>query len=200
MKRRTAKKIVKSTTGRKSTGSRKTSPRRKRTYRGATATQAKRLVDRLRLAPRRAEFAAKRKEYVDSVRHPGKFEGLAPYVPYFWEGFLDGTADYADEQGGILAFAVSEEDRQIFPVLGRRRTVYLYERGDGSMAETTKPSARERKAVRCACADSGCPVHRGVSRCTNAGETLLRRTDMADDGDYFCEACAEDAYDSGMFA
>ena len=175
MKRRTAKKIVKSTTGRKSTGSRKTSPRR-------------------------AEFAAKRKEYVDSVKHPGKFEGLAPYVPYFWEGFLDGTADYSDEQGGILAFTVSEEDRQIFPELGRRRTVYLYERGDGSMAETTKPSARKRKAVRCACEDSGCPVHRGVSRCTNAGETLLRRTDMADDGDYFCEACAEDALDSGVFA
>lgn len=67
------------------------------------------------------------------IRSPGKFEGEAVYVPYFWEAYLDGMADRDD--GRVLGFDVSSEDKVMFPELKRRRTVKLYERDDGFVCE-----------------------------------------------------------------
>ena len=64
---------------------------------------------------------------------PGKFEGEARYVPYYWEAFLAGMADRDD--GKVLGFDVSVEDKTLFPELKRRRTVKLYQRDDGFIIE-----------------------------------------------------------------
>ena len=42
----------------------------------------------------------------------GKFEGEAPYVPFYWSVFLNGFADRDD--GKVLGFDVAKEDKEIF--------------------------------------------------------------------------------------
>lgn len=74
-----------------------------------------------------------RAEYLKDVTRPGKFEGEAPYVPYFWEAFLNGFADRDD--GKVLGFDVRAEDKAIFPELKHRRTVKLYETDQGFVVE-----------------------------------------------------------------
>jgi len=74
-----------------------------------------------------------RQEYFMIVNQPGKFEGEAAYVPYFWEAYLDGCADRDD--GTVLGFDVSSEDKEIFPELKRRRTVKLIEDSQGFVRE-----------------------------------------------------------------
>lgn len=61
------------------------------------------------------------------------------------------------------------------------------------------PSKRKPKR-RCQCADPGCPIHRGESKCTRAAKRKVRRIDMEDrSGTWMCEGCASDVYDSGLF-
>lgn len=65
---------------------------------------------------------------------PGKFEGEAIYVPHFWEAYLNGCADR--DNGTIVGFDITAEDRAEFPELGkRRRTVRLVQRDDGFICE-----------------------------------------------------------------
>lgn len=45
---------------------------------------------------------------------PGKFEGEPVYAPHFWEALLDG---FADEDGAVAWFDVTDEDRAEFPEL-----------------------------------------------------------------------------------
>ncbi len=72
-------------------------------------------------------------ECVQAVGRPGKFEGERPYVPYFWEIYLDGLAER--DHDGILTFHVLVEDREMFPELKRRRTVALRETDQGFVVE-----------------------------------------------------------------
>jgi len=74
-----------------------------------------------------------RKECVEAINHPGKFEGEAIYVPYFWEAFLNGFADRDD--GTVLGFDVSAEDHDMFPELKGRHTVKLIETDHGFVSE-----------------------------------------------------------------
>ena len=67
------------------------------------------------------------------IRSPGKFEGEMLYVPYFWDAFLNGFADR--DNGNVLGFDVTSEDKVEFPELIARRTVKLYERSDGFVCE-----------------------------------------------------------------
>lgn len=68
------------------------------------------------------------------ILSPGKFEGEMLYVPYFWEAYCNGMADRDD--GTVLGFDITPEDRAMFPELGkRRRTVKLIERSDGFVME-----------------------------------------------------------------
>lgn len=54
---------------------------------------------------------------------------------------------------------------------------------------------------RCECADPGCHVHAGESKCRRPGADVLFRVDMDDvTGTMFCAPCAEDAQESGVFA
>ena len=74
-----------------------------------------------------------RQECIDAVSHPGKFEGEAPYVPYYWDAYLNGFADRDD--GKVLGFDVTTEDRALFPELKGRRTVRLVETDQGFVCE-----------------------------------------------------------------
>lgn len=67
------------------------------------------------------------------ITSPGKFEGEAVYVPYFWYIFLDGGAD--EDMGWKLIFHVTEGDRKMFPELGAKKRVALYERDDGFVCQ-----------------------------------------------------------------
>ena len=73
------------------------------------------------------------KGYEEMVKGPGKFEGCARYVPYFWDAFLDGCAD--SDNGKVLTFRVSREDKILFAELKRRQSVKLYEDGSGFVYE-----------------------------------------------------------------
>jgi hypothetical protein len=54
--------------------------------------------------------------------------------------------------------------------------------------------------VKCECGDSGCHAHLGKEECRHLATTILYRVDMDDQtGTAFCEACADDAYESGLF-
>ena len=67
------------------------------------------------------------------IRSPGQFEGEAVYVPHYWGIYLDGFADRDD--GNVLGFDVTQEDKAEFPELKRRRTVKLVQRDDGFVCE-----------------------------------------------------------------
>ncbi len=67
------------------------------------------------------------------IRSNGKFEGEAVYVPYFWDAFLNGMADR--DNGRVLGFDLTADDKAMFPELKGRRTVRLYERDDGFVCE-----------------------------------------------------------------
>jgi hypothetical protein len=68
-----------------------------------------------------------------TIVSPGMFEGERVYIPYFWQCFLNGGADR--DNGRVLGFDVTKEDKEAFPELGRKRTVKLYQRDDGFVCE-----------------------------------------------------------------
>ncbi len=67
------------------------------------------------------------------IQNPGQFEGEMLYIPHFWEVFLDGFADRDD--GSVLGFDLTAEDKAEFPELKGRRTVKLFQRDDGFVCE-----------------------------------------------------------------
>jgi hypothetical protein len=73
------------------------------------------------------------KEYAEMVKGPGKFEGEARYVPYYWECYLDGWVDSDD--GETLTFNVNDEDKGLFSELKDRKTVKLIEDSQGFVCE-----------------------------------------------------------------
>ena len=53
---------------------------------------------------------------------------------------------------------------------------------------------------RCECNDIACFRHQNSSECTGVGLVVLYRTDLEDrTGTLFCDECACDALDSGLF-
>jgi len=67
------------------------------------------------------------------IQNLGQFEGEALYVPYFWDAYLNGCADRDD--GKVIGFDLTKEDKAMFPELKGRRTVKLYQRSDGFVCE-----------------------------------------------------------------
>lgn len=63
------------------------------------------------------------------IRSPGKFEGEPVYAPYFWEALLDGMADKDDGKSAV--FYITQEDKEQFPELKRRRAVRLFQDDNG---------------------------------------------------------------------
>lgn len=69
------------------------------------------------------------------------------------------------------------------------------------MSHTQKTFSGVPGDSRCECSDPGCPVHNGQSKCNHVATDLLFRVDMEDNtGVYFCDECAADALDSGVFS
>ena len=67
------------------------------------------------------------------IRSPGKFEGEAVYVPYFWDAYLNGFVD--EDDGNVLEFHVDHADMEQFPELKRGQVIKLYCRDDGFVCE-----------------------------------------------------------------
>lgn len=84
--------------------------------------------------------AANYRHYMDIVKRPGKFEGEAPYVPYFYDQAMEGFGGEileGGEDGGysVEKFKVSKEDIAIFPELKNKKYVKLIYREDGFVVE-----------------------------------------------------------------
>lgn len=74
------------------------------------------------------------REYYESlVNRPGKFEGEAPYVPYYWEKGLEGGAD--EDAGNIQGFGLTMDDARDWPELEGRHWLWLRESDDGFVSE-----------------------------------------------------------------
>ena len=76
------------------------------------------------------------KDYRETVEHPGKFEGCAPYVPYYWDAFLNGDGEELGDN--VLGFTVTIEDQEKFRTeLAYRggHTVKLWEDDNGFVHE-----------------------------------------------------------------
>jgi hypothetical protein len=69
----------------------------------------------------------------DCIASPGRFEGEALYVVYFWDAYLNGCVD--DDDGEVLTFNVAPEDIAEFPELAGRATVRLMETDAGFVCE-----------------------------------------------------------------
>src|SRR5215831_10164032 len=60
--------------------------------------------------------------------------------------------------------------------------------------------ARTPRRTRCECSDPGCPVKHGSKDCGKRTAGKVYRVDMEDrTGTAMCNACLEDAMDSGVF-
>ena len=71
--------------------------------------------------------------YRDVVTHPGKFEGEAPYIPYYYDLYLEGCAD--ESEGYMLHFDVIALDVERFPELKGHKDIYFIEQDDGFVKE-----------------------------------------------------------------
>jgi len=67
------------------------------------------------------------------IKSAGKFEQKPVYVPYYWDCFLNGCADR--DNGKILGFDVTKEDKLEFPELKHRKTVNIIESDTGFVQE-----------------------------------------------------------------
>lgn len=67
------------------------------------------------------------------IHSPGRFEGQALYVPYFWNAYLCGNAH--EVGADLIQFTVLSSDRTQFPELGSRVVVQLRQRSDGRVVE-----------------------------------------------------------------
>lgn len=67
------------------------------------------------------------------ITSPGMFEGECRYVPHFWSIYLDGFADR--DNGHVLGFDVTAEDKAQFPELKHRKTVRLIQNDSGFVCE-----------------------------------------------------------------
>ncbi len=77
-----------------------------------------------------------RRKYESVVSRPGKFEREEPYVPYFWDMFLNGFA--SEDDGEILTFNIQRKDIAHFPELRGRERISLVETENGFVVEVNK--------------------------------------------------------------
>ena len=74
---------------------------------------------------------------------------------------------------------------------------------DSVLAAADEPKTASPEGIaeqNCECSDPGCPAHQGVAQCLVPASCVLYRIDMEDaTGTAFCDACSDDALDSGVF-
>ena len=64
------------------------------------------------------------------IQDPGKFEGEAWYIPYFWDSYLNGMAD---DDGEYLTFDLEDDERKAFGI--KRSKLRLYQTDNGFVCE-----------------------------------------------------------------
>jgi len=75
------------------------------------------------------------------ILDPGKFEGEAIYVPYFYDAYLNGEQDWtADDR---LAFEVTAEDAREFPELNAGNAILLDITDQGLVESEFFPNKKE---------------------------------------------------------
>lgn len=77
-------------------------------------------------------------ECEELVKGPGKFEGCARYVPYFYELMLEGAYDDDDwdtNDNVTYWFIVNEEDVAIFPELTLNDRIGIFTDDNGFVKE-----------------------------------------------------------------
>jgi hypothetical protein len=85
-----------------------------------------------------------RKDYLEQVSHPGKFEREEIYAPYFYEQLLDGCADDYDVDGTLYSvMVVTDEDKELFPELSNVFAVLCHESAQGFFYCETLDSKEE---------------------------------------------------------
>ena len=87
-----------------------------------------------------------RADYEADVKRPGKFEGEAPWVPYFYNAYMDGFGDYVDEE--TQEFDVEAQDIAIFPELKGNSKVTLYFDSQGFVSGVAESHKKEIKMSR----------------------------------------------------
>ena len=80
-----------------------------------------------------------RKEGEEDTARPGKFQGEARYVPYFWDQAMQG---FSDDDGNIISVEIESRDKIIWPELRGRKRVKLWECDQGFVREYHKPKGR----------------------------------------------------------
>jgi hypothetical protein len=86
-----------------------------------------------------------REHYEADVNRPGKFEGEAPWVPYFWDRLDEATED----DGTVVGWEVSAEDLAIWPELENVETVWLMETDSGFVVEVDGPAPEGKEGDYC---------------------------------------------------
>ena len=66
------------------------------------------------------------------IRNPGKFEGEAEYMPFFYDVYLNGCAD---DNGHVLSVLVEPADKIAWPQLKRRQRVRFVITDQGFVTE-----------------------------------------------------------------
>ena len=68
-------------------------------------------------------------DYREMVKGPGKFEGEQPYVPYFYEQWMDGWME--DDYEGGCQFTPSPDDIAMWPELVDVTQIHISEDHNG---------------------------------------------------------------------
>lgn len=84
------------------------------------------------------------------IRNPGKFEGEAVYVPYFYDVLMDGFGN--TDEDDITTFDISPTEREIFPELGDAHSLMMYISESG-FVNTTLLYAKDVNAISADAAD-----------------------------------------------
>jgi len=93
-----------------------------------------------------------------------------------------------------LGFHVYQQDFGWFIQVGKLQVPFI----DREL--TIKAEMLRKPACPCQCSDWICSVHTGTSTCSHPATRTLFRIDMEDQtGTAFCDGCAEDAMNSGLF-
>lgn len=120
-----------------------------------------------------AEVKEIRDECDADVSRPGKFEGEAIYVPYFWAAAQNGLQD--EVWGDYDMFKVSETDRNIFPELAKVDVVVLTENEQGFVVEGSPEDVALEEARSAAEDDERNETLREQHYCGDEGEPRVQQ-------------------------
>lgn len=84
-------------------------------------------------------------DYCEMVSKPGKFEGEQPYIPYFWQQYLNGWENETvyDNDVQYSLYEIENEDRIIFPELKDIFGIALWEDNNGFVNSIDFESAED---------------------------------------------------------